>query len=863
MLSDILTHADAREAWVGLSGARFRLGDHGGAAHALDNALRRHVPAAGIDALADAVARAAGLPGWCGLLGAGDPVVHPVEGVATEITVDGWSVSANGTHLLGSPLDVAAIRRVIGFVEACDGGVQGWAAHPGDPGSNPMVTVLDAVGRVLKRIECTAEDVWVPGNNGLLGPRGFRVPASQLKGISGPLRAIGRDGADLLGSPLDPGLLERIAPQPVALAVAVHSTRAAEEPRRVAVVVLALGNPVSTLACLAAVLSHRDGDIQVIVVDDASRDKELTDALGRLQKAGRIEVLRHDRPLGLPASMNTGIAGCSDRDVVLLASDTMVPPGWLKRLTKAAYAAPDIGTVTPFSNHAGYLSYPVPDAPEIALDRAMTLQLDRLAQKANTADPIEIPAGAGFCLFVKRNCLVEVGTFNAGIFAQGDGAETDFCLRARLLGWRHAVLPGLFVGHGGGIDRGPAATHLALRNDAILTRLHPGYPELMRSFRVADPLAKARRRLDVARWRAAAPRGRRSVILIAHAHGGGVEQRVSNAAAGYRAAGPRPIVLRPAAMPNGQKGVTVGDGPEGGCENLRYALPDEMPDLLRFLRAARPEWVEVHHMLGHDPAMYDLVRRLRVPYDIHIHDYAWVCPRISLMSADNRYCGEPDLAGCEACIVQNGNLTGEDIGVGALRERSASFLASARRAIAPSQDTATRMRRYFPAQEIVAVPNGDDIGFAPLSRSRGIVRICVLGGIGPHKGFDVLLACARDAAERSIGLEFVVVGDTTGDAELLATGRAYITGTYAPREAVDLVRAQNATLGFVPSVWPETWSLTLTELWQAGLPVAAFDLGAPAERISATGRGLLLPLGLPPAAINDALLAGARRFGHE
>jgi hypothetical protein len=33
-----------------------------------------------------------------------------------------------------------------------------------------------------------------------------------------------------------------------------------------------------------------------------------------------------------------------------------------------------------------------------------------------------------------------------------------------------------------------------------------------------------------------------------------------------------------------------------------------------------------------------------------------------------------------------------------------------------------------------------------------------------------------------------------------------------------------------------------------------FDIGAPAERVRQTGRGWVLPLGLPPGAVNDALL---------
>jgi hypothetical protein len=43
-------------------------------------------------------------------------------------------------------------------------------------------------------------------------------------------------------------------------------------------------------------------------------------------------------------------------------------------------------------------------------------------------------------------------------------------------------------------------------------------------------------------------------------------------------------------------------------------------------------------------------------------------------------------------------------------------------------------------------------------------------------------------------------------------------------------------------------------LWRAGMRVAAFDIGAPAERIRQTGRGFLLPLHMTPGAINDTFL---------
>jgi glycosyltransferase involved in cell wall biosynthesis len=232
---------------------------------------------------------------------------------------------------------------------------------------------------------------------------------------------------------------------------------------------------------------------------------------------------------------------------------------------------------------------------------------------------------------------------------------------------------------------------------------------------------------------------------------------------------------------------------------------------------------------------------------------------VALVGPQQRYCGEPDIRQCEACVADAGNLIDETISVTALRRRSARLMADARHVIVPSEDTAERIRRHFPAVRPVVRPHENDaaVGDPPAAGGHAAGRIAVLGAIGVHKGYQVLLDCARDAAERRLPLEFVVVGHTIDDRRLLATGRVFVTGSYAPNEAVPLIRAQNAALALLPSIFPETWCLTLAEAWRAGLRVAAFDIGAQAERIRRTGRGILLPLGLAPHAINNALVAAA------
>ncbi len=120
-------------------------------------------------------------------------------------------------------------------------------------------------------------------------------------------------------------------------------------------------------------------------------------------------MLRHQPPLGFPASANAGIRAAAGRDVVLLNSDTLVPPDWLPRLRDAAYSAADIGTVTPLSNDATILSYPGPAGSNPKPDQAATGRLDRLIRRANGSVVVDIPVGVGFCLYLRRDCLNATG----------------------------------------------------------------------------------------------------------------------------------------------------------------------------------------------------------------------------------------------------------------------------------------------------------------------------------------------------------------------------------------------------------------------------------------------------------------------
>jgi GT2 family glycosyltransferase/glycosyltransferase involved in cell wall biosynthesis len=623
----------------------------------------------------------------------------------------------------------------------------------------------------------------------------------------------------------------------------------------VSIVVPAYAGVDETIACVRSILATTARDeAEVIVVDDASPDPALRSALEDLAGGALITLLVNPINVGFPGSVNRGTALRPDRDVVLVNADAEVFGDWLTRLRRAAYAAEDIATATPFSNNGSLMAYPANGA-EVESPDAADLD-DRLAQ-LNGGLTVELPSGSGFCLYIKRACLAQVGPFEETAFGRGYGEEDDFCQRARAQGWRHVGAADVFVRHVGGRSFGPLRSLLTGHNLKRLFHRHPAYRRAIRRFLTSDPLRPLRRDLDESRL-AAAPSPK--TLLLTVARGGGVERHVARRAEVLQAEGSGVIELR-AAKASGAAGACRLVVPGAPHQDLEYQLPDEFDRLAAVLSAAQVRRVEIHHLLGLDPVVLDLPSRLGVGYDLYVHDYSWICPRITL-TAGRRYCGEPGLEACEQCVATHGAETEETISVAALRARSAGLLEGAARVIAPTRDVATRLARHFPRIEVTVSP-WEPEPQVPAARPRRTrdagarIRVAVVGAIGEHKGYDRLLACARDARDRDLPLEFVVIGYTEDDAALFETGRAFVTGRYAQHECAGLMEREACDVALLPSLWPETWCYALTTLIACGLPLVAFDIGAMAERLRRVERARLLPLTASAAELNDALLACA------
>ena len=620
-----------------------------------------------------------------------------------------------------------------------------------------------------------------------------------------------------------------------------------------------------TLRCIRSALTATNlTPFELVVIDDASPDASLVEALDELAGRGAFTLLRNDTNRGFVVTANRGMQLHPDRDVVLLNADTEVYGNWLDRLRECALRAPRIASVTPLSNNATIASYPRTnhDNP-FPLDMPFG-ELDAITARVNAGVAVDVPTGIGFCMYLRRDCLAEVGLFDEAAFGRGYGEENDLCQRALAAGWRNVVAADVFVHHLGSVsfegERGKRVSEAM----EMMAKRHPGYHASIRRCIEEDPLREARARLDWARLRSRARTS--NTLLVNHSRGGGAERHLREESRTLLASDTGVFFLRPVRGDGGR--VRIEDASGMPWHNIGDFALEDTSALITALQDLRIDRIHVHGTVDFDiraPARFvALARSLGARLDVDIHDYQAICPRINLSDEEGRYCGEPDDQGCDNCLATRGSKYDVQ-SIRNWRAANAVLLEQADTLNVPDADVGDRLGRYLPGLEFTVDPHETLQPAAPVTpcvRDDAPLRIAVPGAIGKVKGYNVLLACARDAREKRLPLEFCLLGYSMDDGPLRQAGVA-ITGRYLEDEALDRLLALEPHMIWLPSLWPETYSYTLSLGLLAGLPVCAFDIGAIARRLRDLDRGEhLLPLEMQdyPHEINRAFLAWRERW---
>ena len=416
---------------------------------------------------------------------------------------------------------------------------------------------------------------------------------------------------------------------------AAESSGGAVQPRSVTVVIPVYRDLEATCACLESVLSSTAISLgEVIVVDDASPEPAVSAYLDKLAADGSIRLVRNEENLGFVASVNRGMEQAGAADVVLLNSDTVVAGDWLDRMASHVRLGLKVGTVTPFSNSATICSYPTIEGGfELPPDETVA-GVDAAFAEANIGRAARIPTAVGFCMFISRACLSDVGLFDVETFKQGYGEENDFCLRATKRGWQHLLAADTFVWHKGEVSFGAAAKRLQAAAVEVLESRYPGYLKEVAQHVEYDSARPWRVAATAARFR----RGARPVVLlVTHALGTGTEKHLLDVCRRYGGEA-RFLILQPTL--EGPIRLWCPDPSEG--LDLRWRLPAGVESLAALVRSFGVTRAHVHHTLGLPLDLRELLRLLDVPFDVTVHDFYNICPRVRLAKPVGRYCGGPE-----------------------------------------------------------------------------------------------------------------------------------------------------------------------------------------------------------------------------
>lgn len=619
-------------------------------------------------------------------------------------------------------------------------------------------------------------------------------------------------------------------------------------------------------------LQYNINDINIVLVNDCSTDPKIYTLLQHLQVVySFITVVEMKQNTGFVQTINTGILECAPLDVIMLNSDTVVHGNWVDRLYDAAYSTPDIGTVTPLTNDGTICSFPC-WLDGSAISPTDVPILDNMFKKCNYPY-VEIPTCVGFCTYIKRQVLVEVGLFNYHKFGRGYGEENDFSLRCIRHGYKNICAVNTYIGHIGGGSYGVEKHNLSTRAQGILTELYPRYSTEVEIFCRSTPFEDLFRHMNTTMHTqpnlssfvkiassvnvSIQPNKtinvhnflyHNTILHVLHEWGGGTEKHVVEMCSLTEEQKLANCLILKPSNTKARGLVVISDYKNNFTQE--FNIRTQFTEMVDFLKSKNIMFVHYHHTIDVDHRLLELHSILNTDYYVTLHDYYMGCPRINMLSYNNTYCGIPsDTKKCNTCVAELGKL-GElphFVSIEEWRFNSETFLKGAKIVFAPSIDTITKFKKLLPDITISLRQHPEpylqhvDLRRKYTSRTDRTTEVLIIGAMGVHKGSNVLLDIVKSAHDRRLPIKFTLLGWT--DVDFSPYSNITITGKYDNTNVTRLIKDANCHIAFFPAIWPETYCYTLSEIMASNIPCVGFSdiSGAIQTRIFEHSAGVCIP----------------------
>ena len=598
--------------------------------------------------------------------------------------------------------------------------------------------------------------------------------------------------------------------------------------------------------CLDSVCQLK-GAFEVIIIDDCSDEIEISDLLRGYSNFNNVSVLRNSENLGFTKTVNRGVKEASGNDIIILNSDTIVPKTLIINLKYAAYSDERIGTVTPLSNSAGPFSIPTEYVS------ANPNKLTRLLSQGIQLEPIDVPTGHGFCMYIKSSVFVSAGYFDEEAFSRGYGEENDLCFKARLIGWRNVVDPCTFVYHEGAKSFKKEKLSLVETGITKLNERYEGYNAHIQNGFSSKSYLFMKKRVStlIDNFESLESQSRPRILYIIATEDGGtaktnndlmksIQDRYetfllksnSRRVSLYVVTGKEEVHLQTFYLNS-----PITPFPHNSCEydNL----------LLHILHLWSIELVHIRQIAWHSLSIVKKALQLGIPTIYSIHDFYPICPSVKLLDNHDNYCGGVCTEGLGTCNIElwpKEHFTNlKHYEIKKWRQMFNAMLTHVHSIITTSEFAKYVTIKNLPValdKPFHVIPHGRDFtNFASSSqrpREGENIRLLMLGTIVRSKGSNFILPIL----EKFPNFEIHLLGKLEGCD--ITHPRYYEYGNYKRDELSLEIAKIKPSWGLLLSIWPETWCHTLTEMWASGIPVVAFDNGAVKERICANKCGVLV-----------------------
>ena len=617
-----------------------------------------------------------------------------------------------------------------------------------------------------------------------------------------------------------------------------------------------------TEECIKSLLKNTDLKINTIVlINDKSPDEKILPMLNKYKEENKelnIVVLDNEENMGFVKTVNKGMT-YSKNDVILLNSDTEVTENWVEKIQKCAYSNEYIATVTPLTNNGTIASVPNFGEDNELPENIGLEDYAKMIQKISKNRYPELTTGNGFCMYIKRSVIEELGLFDDKTFGKGYGEENDFCYRALDHGYTNVLCDNTFIYHKGTQSfkkENLTASRAALIDEHmnLLRKKHPIYVQKTDNFLANNPIRDIQEniKLNIVLY------NKRKILYIVNEWEENMEMtggtslhikdiinsNLENNIASFVIAPDKNDLTRFKLYLYSEdfaKEIADYKTDINYYGQVTYTNNSYKKMLENIFDSFNIDILHVHHFLFQTFDAIDVAKERNIYSIITLHDLYMICPSINMVYKD-KYCKYDKEKDCYKCL--HSRLKVNSNVIENWQRTCKSILEKFDKIIVPSENTKTIFEEYYKGINFEVVEHGVNVIKVEQKTEQKSkeFNIAFVGAMAIHKGSNILKELIKKNTNSNIKIHLF---GKPNSKELAKSRVNYINhGKYKRGELPQLLIDNNIDLVCIFATWPETYSYTLTECYMAQIPILTFDIGAVGDRVKQDDLGWVIDFDL-------------------